>query len=159
LFWQKNWELLTERKFACPSTLLKILLNVLDFLDQRKNFIISKLSTSSSYTQHSQSTHALSSSKSQSQTNVKKSNRRPHMHRSGSKLRTSAQRMATNIPVGWNDHCLFFLHASFFFMFLPLWKRETDPNLSDQSLINISSWDILILTRLASWLDCRCTIC
>ena len=88
------------------------------FLDQRKNCIISKLSTSSRYTQHSQSTHALSSSKSQSQTCVKNQIEGHTGIHSASRLRTSAQRTATNIPVGWNEHnlllpsCVFLLPLS-----------------------------------------------
>jgi len=85
------------------------------FLDQRKNYIISKLSTSSRYTQHSQSTHALSSSKSQFQTCVKNQIEGHTGIRLVSRLRTSAQRMTTNIPVGWNEHNLLLPSCVFLF--------------------------------------------
>ena len=138
----------------CPKNHLTL------FLDQRKNCIISKLSTSSRYTQHSQSTHALSSSKSQSQTCVKNQIEGHTGIRSASRLRTSTQRTATNIPVGWNEHnlllpsCVFLLSSS---SFCHRWRRESDPNLSDPRLIDISSEDRLILTSPSPWLDLTTT--
>ena len=96
------------------------------FLDQKKNCIISTLSTSSRYTQHSQSTHVLSSSKSQSQTCVKNQIECHTDIRSASRLRTSAQRMATNIPVGCNEHNLLLLSCVFL---LPLFATNEEERL------------------------------
>ena len=96
------------------------------FLDQKKNCIISKLSISSRYTQHSQSTHALSSSKSQSQTCVKNQIEGHTGIRLASRLRTSAKRMATNIPVGWNEHNLFLPSCVFL---LPLSATDEEERL------------------------------
>ena len=96
------------------------------FFNQSKNCIISKLSTSSRYTQHSQSTHALSSSKSQFQTCVKNQIEGHTGIHSASRLRTSAQRTATNIPVGWNEHNLLFPSCVFL---LPLSATDEEETL------------------------------
>ena len=89
------------------------------FLDQRKNCIISKLSTSSSYTPHSQSTHALNSFKSQSQTCVKKSNKRPHRRTLSKQAKNKLPMNGDqHLPVGYNEHnlllpsCVFLLPLS-----------------------------------------------
>ena len=89
------------------------------FWDQRKNCIISKLSTSSSYTPHSQSTHALNNFKSQSQTCVKKSNKRPHRRTLSKQAKNKLPMNGDqHLPVGYNEHnlllpsCVFLLPLS-----------------------------------------------
>ena len=107
-----------KEKNNYPSVSIARNVPVVSFFYQRKNCIISKMSTSSRYTQHSQSTHALSNSKTQSQTYVKNQIKGHTCKHLASRLRTSTQRTATNIPVGWNERnllltsCVFLLPLS-----------------------------------------------
>jgi hypothetical protein len=103
------------------------------------------VSTSTSYKPHSKSTHPLNSSKSQFQTCVKKSNRRPHRH-------TFNKQAENKCLKNVDQHSCRLERAQSFSSFLRLssssfchrWRRQIDPNLSDPRLIDISSGDRFI---------------
>ena len=84
----------------------------------------------------------------------KKSNRRPHRH-------TLSKLAENKRPKNSDQHPCRLERAQSSSSFLRLssssfchrWRRETDPNLSDPRLIDISSEDRLILTSPSPWLD------
>ena len=84
----------------------------------------------------------------------KKSNRRPHRH-------TLSKQAENKRPKNDDQHTcrLERAQSSSFFLrlssssFCHRWRRETDPNLFDPRLIDISLEDIFILTSPSPWLD------
>ena len=81
----------------------------------------------------------------------KKSNRRPHRH-------TLSKLAENKRPKNGDQHpCRLGRAQSSSSSFCYRWRRETDPNLSDPRLIDISLEDRLILTSPSPWLDLTTT--